>query len=125
MIRNNNYFNKRPRGRGNNNRRPARNTTIESNGPEVKLRGNPHQLAEKYQSLARDAGSTGDRVISESLYQHAEHYQRLVNMQQSATAPSNGHNEEKSARPADAPPWEDRKNQKADSSPDDVAPSQD
>ena len=54
------------------------NRTFESNGPSAKLRGNASQLYEKYQVLARDAGSAGDRVSSENYLQHAEHYYRLM-----------------------------------------------
>ena len=32
----------------------------ESNGPDVKIRGNPSHIAEKYIQLARDAQSSGD-----------------------------------------------------------------
>lgn len=54
------------------------NRTFESNGPSAKLRGNASQLYEKYQVLARDAGSAGDRISSENYLQHAEHYYRLM-----------------------------------------------
>src|SRR4051812_20865859 len=50
----------------------------ESNGPEVKIRGTAHHVAEKYLQLARDAHSSGDPVTAENLYQHAEHYSRLI-----------------------------------------------
>lgn len=50
----------------------------ESNGPEVKIRGNAHHIAEKYLQLARDAQSAGDPVTAENLFQHAEHYFRLI-----------------------------------------------
>jgi hypothetical protein len=50
----------------------------ESNGPEVKIRGTAHHIAEKYLQLARDAQSSGDPVTAENLYQHAEHYFRLI-----------------------------------------------
>lgn len=36
------------------------------------------QVYEKYQQLARDASSSGDRVAAENLLQHAEHYYRLM-----------------------------------------------
>jgi hypothetical protein len=51
---------------------------FESNGPEVKIRGNPAHIAEKYVQLARDAQSSGDPVAAENYYQHAEHYNRLI-----------------------------------------------
>ena len=50
----------------------------ESNGPDVKIRGNPSHIAEKYVQLARDAQSSGDPVAAENYYQHAEHYFRLI-----------------------------------------------
>ena len=34
---------------------------------------------EKYTGLAEDAFSNGDRIVAESYYQYAEHYQRLLN----------------------------------------------
>ena len=34
---------------------------------------------EKYTSLAQDAFSNGDRIVAESYYQFAEHYQRVLN----------------------------------------------
>jgi Domain of unknown function (DUF4167) len=53
------------------------NRVLDSNGPDVKLRGTPQTIAEKYMQLARDAASSGDRVMAESYYQHADHYYRL------------------------------------------------
>ena len=74
--------NKRGRGRGgNNNRRsgtPNRNQTFDSNGPDVRIRGNANQVHEKYMNLARDAAQNGDRVLAESYFQHAEHYYRIL-----------------------------------------------
>jgi Domain of unknown function (DUF4167) len=52
---------------------------FDSNGPEVRIRGNAFQIAEKYQTLARDSQSAGDRVLAESYLQHAEHYLRMIN----------------------------------------------
>lgn len=74
--------NRRMRGRGsNNNNRKGPNPltrSYESNGPDVKIRGTAQQVADKYTSLARDAQSSGDRVIAENYLQHAEHYNRLI-----------------------------------------------
>lgn len=53
--------------------------TYDSNGPDVRIRGNAIQITEKYMGLARDAAAAGDRVLAESYYQHAEHYQRMLN----------------------------------------------
>jgi hypothetical protein len=71
---------KRSRGRGRNNKphHNMSNRTLESNGPDVKIRGTAQHIYEKYLQLARDANSTGDRVVAESYLQHAEHYFRLL-----------------------------------------------
>lgn len=50
----------------------------ESNGPDVKVRGNAQTVAEKYLQLGRDAQSASDIVMAESYYQYAEHYLRIV-----------------------------------------------
>ncbi|MBX9977169.1 MAG: DUF4167 domain-containing protein [Alphaproteobacteria bacterium] len=42
-------------------------------------RNNLQQNFEKYVTLAREATSTGDRVLAESYYQFAEHYLRTLN----------------------------------------------
>jgi hypothetical protein len=54
------------------------NRTLESNGPDVKIRGTAAHIHEKYLTLARDAHSSGDRIGAENYLQHAEHYQRLM-----------------------------------------------
>jgi len=70
------------RGRGNNNNRSKGPNPLsrnyESNGPDVKIRGNAQHVAEKYTTLARDAQSAGDRVMAENYLQHAEHYNRII-----------------------------------------------
>ncbi len=53
--------------------------TFDSNGPNGRLRGNAYQLNEKYLALARDAHSSGDRIMAENFFQHAEHYYRVLN----------------------------------------------
>lgn len=67
-------------GGGNNNRKPGsmRHQTFDSNGPDTRVRGTAIQVYEKYMSLARDATSSGDRVMAENYYQHAEHYYRII-----------------------------------------------
>lgn len=67
----------RSRGRGRKPQNPM-SRNFESNGPDVKIRGNAGHIAEKYSTLARDALSNGDRVIAENYLQHAEHYNRIV-----------------------------------------------
>ncbi len=56
-----------------------RNHVFDSNGPEVRIRGTAQQLFEKYLQLGRDATGSGDRVMAESYFQHAEHYFRILN----------------------------------------------
>jgi hypothetical protein len=82
---------------GNNGRRPnmpLRMQTFDSNGPDVRIRGSAFQVHEKYLQLARDASSSGDRIIAESYLQHAEHYYRIIaavqeqQQQQNANDPS-------------------------------------
>jgi len=68
---------KRSRGRGRRQQNPV-NRSYDSNGPDVRVRGTASQVYEKYQTLARDAMSAGDRVMSENYLQHAEHYYRIV-----------------------------------------------
>ena len=67
-------------GNNNNNRKGPNPLTrnYESNGPDVKIRGSAQQIAEKYAQLARDAHSSGDRVMAENYLQHAEHYNRII-----------------------------------------------
>src|SRR5713101_1425404 len=64
---------------------PNRGQTLDSNGPNVKIRGDPYQIFERYVALAREASTSGDPVAAENLYQHAEHYFRIMN------AASDGH----------------------------------
>ncbi len=54
------------------------NRTLDSNGPDIKIRGTVAHICEKYQNLARDANSQGDHVGAENYLQHAEHYYRLL-----------------------------------------------
>lgn len=56
-----------------------RNHVFDSNGPDVRIRGTAQQLSEKYLQLGRDATSSGDRVMAEAYFQHAEHYFRILN----------------------------------------------
>ena len=68
---------KRSRGRGRRQQNPV-NRSYDSNGPDVRVRGTASQVYDKYQALARDAMSAGDRVVAENYLQHAEHYYRIV-----------------------------------------------
>jgi hypothetical protein len=88
---------KRQRGRG---RRPGGghqhsqhqhqnpNRSLESSGPEGgKVRGPAALIYERYLQMARDASSSGDRVLGENFLQHADHYFRMVRAMQPATPP--------------------------------------
>ncbi|MBK9081538.1 MAG: DUF4167 domain-containing protein [Rhizobiales bacterium] len=76
--------NKRMRGRNGRKGPNPLTRSYESNGPDVKIRGTAHHIAEKYLQLARDAHSSGDPVMAESYLQHAEHYFRLIAAAQTA-----------------------------------------
>ena len=94
----NNHSMKRQRGRG---RKPGGggghhqshghhhqpNRTMESNGPEGKVRGPAALIYERYLQLARDASTSGDRVLAENFFQHADHYFRLLRAMQPAMPP--------------------------------------
>lgn len=58
------------------------NRALDSNGPDVRIRGTANQIYDKYQALARDAASSGDRVKAENYLQHAEHYYRMIRAMQ-------------------------------------------
>src|SRR5665213_468254 len=83
---NNNNNKNRQRGRSNNNggrkHMNPLSRNYESNGPDVKVRGNAAHVAEKYVQLARDAHSSGDSVMAENYLQHAEHYFRILSAAQ-------------------------------------------
>ena len=40
---------------------------------------NAPKLIEKYNNLAREALSTGDKILSENYFQHADHFTRVLN----------------------------------------------
>ena len=40
---------------------------------------NASKLIEKYNNLAREALSTGDKILSENYFQHADHFTRIIN----------------------------------------------
>lgn len=79
-----------------------RNHVFDSNGPDVRIRGTAQQLSEKYLQLGRDATSSGDRVMAEAYFQHAEHYFRILNAINQATQqgqPQNGQGGGQQRRP--------------------------
>lgn len=93
----NSHQKSRSRGR---NRKPQNplSRNYESNGPDVKIRGNAGHIAEKYSSLARDALSNGDTVMAENYLQHAEHYNRIVATAQAQRAEEQQANEKAQAQ---------------------------
>ena len=76
---------KRHRSRNNNSRRNNNSQKLNpyENNKENKIKGNAIQVHEKYQSLARDAISSGDIIKAEYYFQHAEHYHRIHILSQS------------------------------------------
>ena len=89
----NNNSNRRPPFRSNNNRRPPFRSNNEgskfSNNDNFhrKVPGrnnhNASKLIEKYNELAREALAKEDRVLSENYFQHADHFTRVQNDQES------------------------------------------
>ena len=43
---------------------------------------NAPKLIEKYENLAREALSSGDKILSENYFQHADHFTRILNEQE-------------------------------------------
>tara|TARA_B100001123_G_C15155065_1_gene965119 strand:+ start:638 stop:1027 length:390 start_codon:yes stop_codon:yes gene_type:complete len=67
--------------RSNGNEQTRIGATSFSNGRgrnNFKSHHNPKQLVDKYNSLAKEALSSGDQILSENYYQHADHYARMV-----------------------------------------------
>ena len=106
---------RRPRGRPQRKQHGGtpRQGNFDSSGPEGRIRGNAHQVYEKYIGLARDATSAGDRIAAESYYQYAEHYYRIDNARtdpkpngegQSGRRGGNGHAEVAAEAAAEAAP---------------------
>ncbi len=77
----------KPGGGGHHHHNNQPNRTMESNGPEGKVRGPAALIYERYLQAARDAASSGDRVLAENFLQHADHYFRLLRQMQPAVQP--------------------------------------
>ena len=96
-------------GRRNNFRRNERNYKI-SNGDRSKFgtsftsnenfqrkapgrnNHNASKLIEKYNNLAREALSIGDKIMSENYFQHADHFSRVLNDQELHRKNKNSYN---------------------------------
>jgi len=90
---NTNHNNRRPPFRSNNNRRPP----FRSNNEGSKFSNNDNfrrsipgrnnhnavKLIEKYNDLAREALANEDKILSENYFQHADHFTRVQNEQES------------------------------------------
>ena len=65
------------------NRNLENHSMVSNNGFQRKNHRNNNQnasrLVEKYNNLAREALSTGDRILSESYFQFSDHYLRVLN----------------------------------------------
>jgi hypothetical protein len=63
----------------NRSRRPfSSSRLLESNGPDIKIKGSALQIVDKYMALSREYQTSGDPITAESYLQYAEHYQRIV-----------------------------------------------
>jgi len=102
---NNSNNNRRPPFRSNNNRRPPFRNNNEgskfSNNDNFQRRvpgrnnHNAVKLIEKYNDLAREALANEDKILSENYFQHADHFTRVQNEQESlrmarVNSPANG-----------------------------------
>ena len=93
-FRSNNNNNRRPPFRSNNNRRPPFRRNDEgskfsqNDNFQRKVPGrnnhNASKLIEKYNEMAREALANEDRVLSENYFQHADHFTRVQNEQESS-----------------------------------------
>ena len=82
-----NNFRKNDRSFKSNSERPKFNSSFTSGDKfQRKIPGrnnhNASKLIEKYNNLAREALSTGDKILSENYFQHADHFTRILNEQE-------------------------------------------
>ena len=85
-IRRNN-FRRNDRGFKSNSDRSKFNSNYSSNDSfQRKVPGrnnhNASKLIEKYNNLAREALSSGDKILSENYFQHADHFTRILKEQE-------------------------------------------
>ena len=84
-------FDRRPRGRNNNRRngrrhngsRPSQVIKLNDQGrsfnhQRVRFNGNASKLFEKYNKLASEALASGDKILAENYFQHADHFARML-----------------------------------------------
>ncbi len=83
-----NNFRRNDRNFKSNNDRPKFGSNFSNNENfQRKIPGrnnhNASKLIEKYNNLAREALSTGDKILSENYFQHADHFTRILSEQES------------------------------------------
>ena len=99
-------FERRPKGRNNSRRsgrrnygsRPSHIIKLNEQGrsfnhQRIKFNGNASKLYEKYKKLALESLSTGDKILAESYFQHADHFARMLPQQ---TESNNSNSDDKS-----------------------------
>jgi hypothetical protein len=83
-----NNYRRNDRGFKSNGERPKYGSNFSNNENfQRKIPGrnnhNASKLIEKYNNLAREALSSGDKILSENYFQHADHFTRILNEQES------------------------------------------
>ena len=63
---------------------------------------NASKLHEKYNNLAREALSSGDKIMSENYFQHADHFKRIINEQESLKKARSNDTNDKEIETADS-----------------------
>ena len=89
--------NHKRRFRSNNDRNFTRNLDSQSLVSNTNFQRKPHRinnqsasrLVEKYTNLAREALTTGDKILSESYYQFSDHYLRVLKEREKNQKPIN------------------------------------
>ena len=82
-FRSNNNNNRRPPFRSNNEGSKFSNNDNFRRGAPGRNNHNAPKLIEKYTEMAREALANEDRVLSENYFQHADHFTRVQNEQES------------------------------------------
>ena len=83
-----NNFRRNDRNFKNNGDRPKFGSNYSNNNDNFKRKApgrnnhNAPKLIEKYNDLAREASSNGDKILSENYLQHADHFTRILNEQE-------------------------------------------
>ncbi len=75
---------------------------------------NAPKLIEKYNNLAREALSGGDKILSENYFQHADHFTRILNEQESFKKARNSLNTEVNKNLSDSNKVDDEVKKKED-----------